>query len=111
MDTRILGANIKKYRKAQNMTQKETAEKCGLSEVYYRQIELGHKIPRLETFLRIAETLSTPTDKLLSGNVSWTEDIETYAILEKLNALPKQERNEALQLLDFHIELLKKREH
>lgn len=57
-------------------------------------IELGHKTPKLETFIKIAEVLRTPLDKLLSGNVSWTDKINTYEILEKLNELPSMERQE-----------------
>ncbi|MDT4375381.1 helix-turn-helix transcriptional regulator [Blautia coccoides] len=70
MDTRTLGANIQKYRKDHNLTQEQAAESCGLSVGYYRQIEQGHKLPKLETFIKIAEVLGTPTDKLLSGNVT-----------------------------------------
>ncbi|MDT4375380.1 hypothetical protein RO787_18750, partial [Blautia coccoides] len=42
-------------------------------------------------------------------NVTWTDFIETYGIIEKLEKLPEQERSEALRLLDYHIEILKKR--
>ncbi len=109
MDSTHLGANIKKYRIEKGYTQEHAAELCGLSLVYFRQIEQGHKTPRLETFLKIAEMLETPTDKLLSGNISWTEQVQTYEIIEKLSQLSKENRQEALSLLDFHIELLKKR--
>ena len=57
MDAKALGSNIHKYRLAKGLTQDAAAEKCGLSTNYFRQIELGHKVPRLETFLRIAEVL------------------------------------------------------
>ncbi len=109
MNTNCLGANIKKYRLEKGFTQDQAAEKCGLSSVYYRQIEQGNKVPRLETFLKIAEMLETPTDKLFAGNVSWTESIETYDILEKLNALPEDRRKEAISLLNSHIKLLQER--
>lgn len=109
MDTRTLGTNIQKFRKEQNLTQEKAAERCGLSVGYFRQIEQGHKLPKLETFLKIAEVLNTPTDKLLSGNITWTDQIETYGIIEKLESLPDRERSEALRLLDYHIEILKNR--
>jgi transcriptional regulator with XRE-family HTH domain len=109
MDSRALGANIKKFRKELNLTQEEAAAKCGLSTSYYRQLEQGFKLPKLETFIRISEVLHTPTDKLLSGNTTWTENIKTYSVIEKLEKLPEQERSEALRLLDYHIEILKKR--
>lgn len=107
MDSKALGANIQKYRLANNMTQEAVAEKSGLSTVYFRQIELGHKTPRLETFLRIAEVLNTPTDKLLSGNVSWTDEINTYEVIEKLDGLSNKKRTATLEMLDMYIKTIK----
>ena len=107
MDTKTLGTNIQKFRLEKNLTQEAVAEKSGLSTVYYRQIELGHKVPRLETFLRIAESLDTPTDKLLSGNVSWTDEINTYEVIEKLEQLSEKKRKSALTMLDMYIETIK----
>lgn len=109
LDSVALGANIKKYRLEQGLTQEYVAEQCSLSAGYYKMIELGHKTPKLETFIKIAEVLHTPLDKLLSGNVSWTDKINTYEILEKLNELPSAERQEAIRLLEYHIQILKNR--
>lgn len=109
LDSFVLGSNIKKYRQEQNMTQEYVAEQCAISAGYYKMIELGHKVPKLETFIKIAEVIQTPLDKLLSGNVSWTDKINTYEILEKLSELPSAERQEAIRLLEYHIQLLKNR--
>ena len=51
MDSKILGANIKKARLDNDMTQEEVASVVGLSVNYYRQIELGNKVPQLKTFV------------------------------------------------------------
>lgn len=107
MNTKILGSNIQKFRLEKKLTQDAVAEQSGLSTVYYRQIELGHKIPRLETFLKIAEVLNIPTDKLLSGNVSWTDSINTYEVMEKLGQLPQKKRDSALAMIDVIIDKLK----
>lgn len=109
MYKKIIGANIKKYRKAKHLTQEQAAEKCGISSFYFCQIEQGHKRPALDTFINIAEGLDASLDQLVSGYASWTENVKTCEILENLEQLPKSERMEALDLFAFHINQLKKR--
>ena len=107
MDLKSLGSNIRKYRLEKGITQETAAEQSGISTVYFRQIELGLRTPKLETFLKIAEAIDTPTDKLLSGNVSWTDTINTYGVIEKLDMLSEKERVIALNTLDTLITSLK----
>lgn len=103
MDARILGQNIKKYRKEAGFTQDKAAELSGLSVPYFRQIELGNKTPRLETFIRIAEALHVSADRLLSGNVSWTPEIITGELQEQLDRLPREKKQYILTVLDTMI--------
>ena len=103
MDARILGQNIKKYRKEAGLTQDKAAELSGLSVPYFRQIELGNKTPRLETFIRIAEALHVSADKLLSGIVTWTPEIVTGELQEQLNRLPREKKQYILTILDTMI--------
>ena len=108
MDKKALGANIKKYRIQKGLTQDTAAEMCNLSSNYFRQIELGNKVPKLETFLRIAEVLEVSTELLLAGNLSWTAVIrsnELYKQLEELN--PNQQRF-VLDTVDTMISGIKK---
>lgn len=49
----IVSQNIKKYRKTQNLTQKELAQKCGYSYAYIRRIE-GPNCPKYFSILTIA---------------------------------------------------------
>jgi transcriptional regulator with XRE-family HTH domain len=92
VDTKILGMNVRKYRKEANLTQGKAAELVGISPLYLRQIELGNKVPRLETFIRIAEVLHTPTDKLLCGNLSWSSEVKASELQEKLGHLPYEKK-------------------
>lgn len=48
---------IKDGRKASGLTQKEAAEKAGISLRYYQSIEAGQYWPTHEVLLKIAETL------------------------------------------------------
>ena len=54
---KLLGAGIRKYRKAEGLTQERLAEKVDLNPVYMGQIERGYKVPTLDVLLRIAKAL------------------------------------------------------
>ncbi|MBR3510322.1 MAG: helix-turn-helix transcriptional regulator [Lachnospiraceae bacterium] len=108
MDAKALGANLQKYRKQKGLTQEAAAEKCGLSANYLRQIELGHKVPKLETFLRIAEVLETSADLLLVGNSNKTASARAGEIYDKIKDLPPSRQEFILKSLDSMIDEIKK---
>ena len=108
MDSKIFGSNIQKYRLAKGLTQEAIAEKCGLSTNYFRQIELGNKIPRLETFLRIAEVLGVSTDLLFAGNFSWATKARSNELYRKIEKLPANRREYILSAVDTLVEGMKK---
>ena len=102
MDAKVLGANIAKYRRAAGMTQEAVADKCGLTGAYLRQIELGFKVPRLETFLKIAEALNVSADLLLAGNLSTAYTTRSTELSEKISALTPDKQAfilDAIQML------------
>ena len=103
MDAKKLGQNIKKYRKKAGLTQDKAAELSGLSVNYFRQLELGNKTPRLETFIKIAEALHVSADRLLSGNLSWTPDIVNGELQEQLDRLPSGKKQYILTVLEAMI--------
>ena len=51
--------NIRNIRTAHNMSQKELAVKCGLSQSYISRLSLGLKSPTLEVLALIATALNT----------------------------------------------------
>lgn len=57
-------ANIKKYRKEQNLSQMNLAEKVGTSTSYLGEIEIGKKFPSIEMIQKIADALNIPPFKL-----------------------------------------------
>lgn len=87
INAKILGTNIQKYRREADLTQESTAEKCGITSAYLRQIELGFKVPRLETFLRIAEVLGVSADLLLAGNLSTAYVAKCSMLSDRLASL------------------------
>jgi len=47
--------DIKSLRKAKQLTQKEAAQKIGMSRYWYIDIELSRKVPSVKTAKKIAE--------------------------------------------------------
>ena len=52
MEPKILGANIRKYRKQIGITQEQLAEKIGKSVNYIGMIERGEKVPSAKFFIQ-----------------------------------------------------------
>lgn len=64
-----LGPTIAKLRDRAHMTQKELAEKVGVSNVFLSDVERGKKFPKVETLCLIAEALNVSCDALLYDEV------------------------------------------
>lgn len=103
MDAKVLGSNIAKYRRITGMTQEEVGEKCEISGPYLRQIELGFKVPRLETFLRIAEALHVSADLLLAGNLSTAYATRATELTDKISVLSTEKQAFILEAIDMII--------
>ena len=65
VDIEIIGKRIKAFRKQQNMTQAELAEKSNLSNVYISYIETGVKGVSLDALMKIANALDLSSVSLL----------------------------------------------
>lgn len=87
MDLRsVFIANIKKYRKEQNLSQMNLAEKVGTSTSYLGEIEIGKKFPSIEMIQKIADALNIPPFKL------FMTDLDVYK-----KCLSKEESEKLLQ--------------
>lgn len=60
-----LGPTVAKLREQAHMTQKELAEKVGISNVFLSKLERGEKFPKVETLCSLAEALNVSCDALL----------------------------------------------
>ena len=74
---KVLGNNIRRLRKSQNLTQEQLAEKADISVPYMTQIELGQKQPTLETVEAIANALKIPFDGLFRTEPTTNENINS----------------------------------
>lgn len=66
MDYYKIGQQIRKYRKAQNLSQEQLAERVGISVTHMSHIETGNTKLSLQVFVDIAKSLDVQTDDLLA---------------------------------------------
>lgn len=67
---------LKQARKNAKLTQKQLAERAGMSQQQLQQYETGKRKPKYETLLKIAKVLNIPIDSLITEN-------EAYALFEE----------------------------
>jgi transcriptional regulator with XRE-family HTH domain len=61
------GANVKRVRKEQKMTQEQLGLAAGLDAAVISRIEAGQREPRVKNIVRIAKALDTQPGDLFAG--------------------------------------------
>ena len=107
MDTKSFGKKLKSYRSKQGWNLNECSEKIGISTRYLADIERGDKIPKLETFILILNTLEASADDVLQDSLTVGYKTKSNDIVRKLNALDATRRNQALKIFESVIHSLK----
>jgi len=100
MDLTIIGKNIRKYRKENNLRQEDLGEMVGISSNYAGIVERGEKIPSLETFIDIANALNVSADMLLAELVTANYITKASELSNKLERLSPGERQKILDVID-----------
>ena len=105
MDLSGIGKQIREARLQKSWNQDQLAEKTNLSLAYIGKIERGEKIPKLETFIRIINTLEISADVVLQDVLVNGYQVRMSRYLEKMDQLSKEKRDDILEIVDV---LLKK---
>ena len=100
MNNASIGKKIRAARENRGWRQEEFAEKIGLSVTYTGMIERGEKVPKLETFIRIANVLEVSADQLLADVLKVGYNIKSSMLSEKIEKLSQQEREQIYRVLD-----------
>lgn len=100
MNNASIGKRIRAARENRGWRQEEFAEKIGLSVTYTGMIERGEKVPKLETFIRIANVLEVSADQLLADVLKVGYNIKSSILSEKIEKLSQQEREQIYRVLD-----------
>ncbi len=106
-DLRAIGNNLLKVRKERGLTQAELAEKAGLSDRTYADIERGTVNMRVLTLLKICEALNVlPNDFLFEDNSD--VNIKQSEAVDRLNQCPASNRETAIRLLSVYLDSVEK---
>ena len=109
MNTSSIGKRIRKYREAKGWRQEDFAEKIGLSVTYTGMIERGEKVPKLETFITIANALEVSADLLLTDVLTTGYHIKSSEITEEISSLKPSERDRIYSVVNAMIRFEKKK--
>lgn len=100
MSNTMIGKRIRFYREAKKWSQEVFAEKLGLSLTYIGMIERGEKVPKLDTFIKIANTLEVSADLLLADVLTTGYSVKSSEMTKKLEQLSPLERERIYDVVD-----------
>ncbi len=109
MNTSSIGKRIRKYREEKGWRQEDFAEKVGLSVTYTGMIERGEKVPKLETFITIANVLEVSADLLLADVLLTGYNVKSSEMTEEIAALTSSERDRIYSVVNTMIKFEKDR--
>lgn len=95
-----IGKNIRKFREIKKLRQEDLAEKTDLTTNYIGMIERGEKIPSLETFINILNSLGVSADMVLSDILDNGYKVKDSLLNEKLEKLVPEDRNRIYEVID-----------
>lgn len=108
MDYKTFGQNVRQRRRDLNLLQETVAEMCSCSASHIGQIENGRVKPSLEMTVRIANALSTTTDRLLAHEFTSPEKVYLKEIAERIEKYPVDKRILACEGFKTYLDSLEK---
>ena len=96
MDLYAIGARIKTARERAGLTQEDLAAELEMSPTHISVLERGIKAPKLETLVKIANTLHVSTDVLLQDVVLYAADGIASELSSAISRLPKRDQERIL---------------
>ncbi len=95
-----IGKNIRNFREIKKLRQEDLAEKTDLTTNYIGMIERGEKIPSLETFINILNSLGVSADMVLSDVLDNGYKVKDSLLNERLEKLVPEDRNRIYEVID-----------
>ena len=99
-----ISKNIKKQRSLNGMTQEDLAAELEMSPTHISVLERGVKAPKLETLVKIANTLHVSTDTLLQDVVHYAADGIASELSSAVSRLSKKDQERILNAVRALIE-------
>lgn len=104
MDIRSIGKHLRKKRIEKSWSQEKLADVTNLSTAYIGMIERGEKIPRLETFIIIINSLGVSADEVLMDVMDNGYIIRASKYAERIGMLSESERKRLYRIMDAFLE-------
>ena len=104
MDTKAVGQRIRAAREKKNLTQEDLAALVEISPTHMSVIERGAKIPRLDTFVAIANVLEVSADSLLIDVVEHAAVNVASELSASIESLPHNEQMYILKVINVLLE-------
>ena len=106
--SKLIGANIRKYRVQRDVSQEHLALESGIHPAYISKLERGEKCPTIDTLYRLARALGIPIYKLIDidGDIDNISDT-AYKIQKSLGDLSTEQQNRVADLIDEIVDLIK----
>ena len=101
MNDNRIGARIKEIRERKGFTQETFAARMGLSTTYISTIERGLKLPKLDTFIRMANVLEVSADELLVDVVNESTVEKTIDFSRILDGMPEEKREKIIAVIQI----------
>ena len=104
MDKLALGVKLREARVKKGYTQQALAKLAGIGNVYLGEIERGQKMPSLNIFIKIIETLDISADYILRDVLPSGKEYVCDEITQKLKELTPKQRKTAADILDAYLQ-------
>lgn len=104
MEFESIGRNIRKYRIEKKLRQEDLAELAGLSTNYVGAVERGEKLPSLETFIDLVNTLGVSADMVLAEVVTEGYPMRASLLSEQIEKLTPDDRRKVFAVIEALIQ-------
>ncbi|HJC23051.1 MAG TPA: helix-turn-helix domain-containing protein [Candidatus Eisenbergiella merdavium] len=103
-DRSAAGTRLKKWRLRYGWTRREVAERCGLTEKYYSDIERGSCGMSVETLISLSKLYGFTMDYLIYGEKGEVNSDKKRLLLSGLSRLSPEKQDYCLQMLFLFME-------
>ena len=103
-----IGNKLYEIRKSKGMSRSDVAERAGLSDRTYADIERGSVNMRIETVLRVCDALRITPDKVFTEEPENSPSDKLKNVLERLENCTDAEKETASELINVYLNSLNK---
>lgn len=106
MERAALGKRIRESRIQKGYTQQDLADQAEIGVVYLSEIERGIKMPSMNIFVKIIDTLDVSADYVLRDELSSGKEYIYDEITQQLKNLTPKQRKTAADILSVYLRSL-----